>query len=972
MAFLEGLLGGSDPYELYGDLLTDKQRAALRDQQMGQGLLRMAGAFAEAAKPSLLPTGGIGSALGKAAGALAGHEDEGLKGIATAQKLRQMQQEMAWQQKLSPLMLEYYQRMNGGAAAPAMPPGPSTAGPSVGPNAPPAAPPVATGDFGSAGEYGAGQGPPAAAAPAPDLASLWGIPGDTGGGGGGGGGGPPDQVIRPPGQVVFPPARHSSLGDPYGGLLSPASYGGATNGGLPFRLAAASSPGAAGDILDTVKRYESGGRNIHQGVVSPNVSSAQGYYQITNSTWRDTAPKAGVDLEKYPTAMTAPKEVQRAVAEQLYSERGAQPWAAFNPALAKAIGYAGASSRGERPADIVLPSGDGDGGGGQLQALQALMQMFKSSGDTADEDGGDSLSALAQLTSGGSDTVIPPAGGGGGPRATPASYNGGGAAAVRPGGDPPGGDPWIMQNKVGFPTLTNPDTPPIRMTSELPKVPFGQDPGDFLPGGGTGTPATNLDTVIPSGRGLPASMLQRAQYNPLSGATGAGGGAPAAAPTIPGMSGTIPGTDKTPEQIATLNALMKMYGMKSPLSDLLETYYKSPGYLAGVKAAESTAEYGVKKQFEPGLQADILRATMDPKVQLKEKEAIIERRSEEIKSNRELYNNLQRDFAKDNLTMEAGADGKVKLVPLPGAAQQRAQNAQEIAAATKAGEAPYTFVDATVKLPGESQEREMKLSVEDYNKIKAGQEVTINGVKIPAMSGITLGKQTYSPGQMAAIQAEGTAQAEMYKSGLKALDTAHDAVRAANQRTPYYSNMLAAMQGFQPGATAEARLTGMQYLKDIGIIKGDNVPQGEALKLAAERLAFLALPPGQGSWAIAERQMLKNSIGSISLTPEGLTDAIRMMQQLDDYDRKVSEIHRQVADKNKGLPNLLEAQRQVEALGPPLTAAQQTALERLQQQPATPSAAPGGEGNATKSANEIIQNGWRYDATTHRPIGPVQ
>jgi hypothetical protein len=211
------------------------------------------------------------------------------------------------------------------------------------------------------------------------------------------------------------------------------------------------------------------------------------------------------------------------------------------------------------------------------------------------------------------------------------------------------------------------------------------------------------------------------------------------------------------------------------------------------------------------------------------------------------------------------------------------------------------------------------------------------------MSGIKLGKQTYSPEQTAAIQAAGTAQAEMYKSGLKALDTAHEAVRAANQRTPYYSSMLAAMQTFQPGATAEARLTGMQYLKDLGIIKGDNVPQGEALKLAAERLAFLALPPGQGSWAIAERQMLKNSIGSISLTPEGLTDAIRMMQQLDDYDRKVSEIHRQVADKNKGLPNLLEAQRQVEALGPPLTAAQQTALERLQQQPAaaTPPAASG-------------------------------
>jgi hypothetical protein len=65
---------------------------------------------------------------------------------------------------------------------------------------------------------------------------------------------------------------------------------------------------------------ESGGRNIpnvHQGTSS---GQAQGYVQITTGTWRDFAPRAGIDLRKYPTPMKAadgspvPWEVQSRVA----------------------------------------------------------------------------------------------------------------------------------------------------------------------------------------------------------------------------------------------------------------------------------------------------------------------------------------------------------------------------------------------------------------------------------------------------------------------------------------------------------------------------------------------------------------------------------------------------------------------------------------------------------------------------------
>lgn len=101
--------------------------------------------------------------------------------------------------------------------------------------------------------------------------------------------------------------------------------------------------GGAGGDLDTIEKYESGGRNIHQRLVDPRVSSAQGFYQITNTTWRGAAPAAGVDLAQYPNAMSAPKEVQARVATELIrrdraaGRSGFSDWAPFNPALAAAL-----------------------------------------------------------------------------------------------------------------------------------------------------------------------------------------------------------------------------------------------------------------------------------------------------------------------------------------------------------------------------------------------------------------------------------------------------------------------------------------------------------------------------------------------------------------------------------------------------------------------------------------------------------
>ncbi len=81
------------------------------------------------------------------------------------------------------------------------------------------------------------------------------------------------------------------------------------------------------DPLDIIEQAESRGRNVPNYKFGPGFT-AQGYYQITNPTWRDFSKAAGVNLSQYPTAMAAPREVQRAVAEAIFKKRGFQPWKA--------------------------------------------------------------------------------------------------------------------------------------------------------------------------------------------------------------------------------------------------------------------------------------------------------------------------------------------------------------------------------------------------------------------------------------------------------------------------------------------------------------------------------------------------------------------------------------------------------------------------------------------------------------------
>ena len=87
----------------------------------------------------------------------------------------------------------------------------------------------------------------------------------------------------------------------------------------------AASGGGGGSFLSALADIESGDKNIVSGVDKDsqgltvaqggNPSEiSQGHFQIQTATWRDFAKQAGVDVNQYPTAMSAPREVQAQVA----------------------------------------------------------------------------------------------------------------------------------------------------------------------------------------------------------------------------------------------------------------------------------------------------------------------------------------------------------------------------------------------------------------------------------------------------------------------------------------------------------------------------------------------------------------------------------------------------------------------------------------------------------------------------------
>lgn len=87
------------------------------------------------------------------------------------------------------------------------------------------------------------------------------------------------------------------------------------------------------NFLGLVLKYESGNKNVPN-YINDKTHTAQGYYQLTNTNWRDIAPKLGITA---PTAMAATKEEQTRVALALLRQSGEGNWTNWNPQLREAV-----------------------------------------------------------------------------------------------------------------------------------------------------------------------------------------------------------------------------------------------------------------------------------------------------------------------------------------------------------------------------------------------------------------------------------------------------------------------------------------------------------------------------------------------------------------------------------------------------------------------------------------------------------
>jgi hypothetical protein len=142
------------------------------------------------------------------------------------------------------------------------------------------------------------------------------------------------------------------------------------------------------NVLPLISKYESSNRNVLNatGPGGSQESTASGYYQITNGTWRDFAPQAGVSLSQYPTAITAPRELQEKVAALIYETRGIQPWSANTDLLA-----AVAANRVNEADKNPLNSAPSGGGGNSISIGNININTQAKDADSIAQDIEDSL-----------------------------------------------------------------------------------------------------------------------------------------------------------------------------------------------------------------------------------------------------------------------------------------------------------------------------------------------------------------------------------------------------------------------------------------------------------------------------------------------------------------------------------------------------------------------------------------------------
>lgn len=110
------------------------------------------------------------------------------------------------------------------------------------------------------------------------------------------------------------------------------------------------------DTLALIRQFETGGGTNPAGsnvynykyASNPQLYSASGYYQITNTNWNAYAPGLGIDTSQYPTAISAPFDQQSQVANYMLQNtpQGVGNWSNYNPQLATALQNGGGNVSG--------------------------------------------------------------------------------------------------------------------------------------------------------------------------------------------------------------------------------------------------------------------------------------------------------------------------------------------------------------------------------------------------------------------------------------------------------------------------------------------------------------------------------------------------------------------------------------------------------------------------------------------------
>lgn len=82
---------------------------------------------------------------------------------------------------------------------------------------------------------------------------------------------------------------------------------------------------ATQDPLALIQQYENAGGDP---TLKNQSSSASGLYQMLDGTWQQWAGAVGIDTKTYPTAGSAPVELQHQAAQYGYDTQGFAPWLA--------------------------------------------------------------------------------------------------------------------------------------------------------------------------------------------------------------------------------------------------------------------------------------------------------------------------------------------------------------------------------------------------------------------------------------------------------------------------------------------------------------------------------------------------------------------------------------------------------------------------------------------------------------------